>query len=346
MGYRKLSHNVEKPTDEMIKLLKDSASNDTRVAFAAQRQILEQAQAALREGILDGDIVGNAGIFTVQDISDGQPPEWPLDFVVPGTEAEYAAYTVPGVGYIPEKHVDGDYVTIGTYDVAAAIDFSMKFAKNGRWDVVARALQVLELMFVKKMNLDAWKCLIAAAVDRNVKVADSLAPAGFLTKRLISLMKTTMQRAGGGNLTSLNPITLTDVFMSPENIEDARSWDLTQVDDATRRVIYNSGQALSGLFGVNIHPLMELGQTVAGASFTFQAFYESLGGTYGSSDTELVIGLDLGPDSATTFISPVKQDVEIFPDENLHRQRRQGYYGWREHGFGVLDNRRVIIGTN
>ena len=340
-GYRKVGQVVEKPDPEMVALLKTSASNDERVAIEAQRKILEEAQAALREGILDGDIVGQYGIFVPQDMTDGQPLEWPLDFVVPGTESEYAAYTVPGMGYIPEKHIEGDYVTIPTYDVGAAIDFALKFAKNGRWDVVARALQVLELMFVKKSNLDAWKCLVAAAVDRNVLVTDTLAPAGYLTKRLISLMKTQMQRSGGGNLSSLNPIQLTDVFTSPENIEDARSWDLTQIDDVTRRLIFNSPNGLVNLFGVDVHPLMELGPAQ-----TFQTFYESIGGTYGSSDTELVIGLDLQADSVGTFVNPIRQELEIFPDPVLHRQRRQGYYGWREHGFGVLDNRRVMLGSN
>lgn len=340
-GFRKVGQVVEKPDAEMIQLLKASASNDPRVAFDAQRQILEQAQAALREGILDGDIVGQYGIFVPQDMTGGEPLEWPLDFVVPGTESEYAAYTIPGMGYIPEKHIEGDYVTIPTYDVGAAIDFALKFARNGRWDVVARALQVLELMFVKKSNLDAWKCLIAAAVDRNVLVTDSLAPASYLTKRLISLMKTQMQRSGGGNLSSLNPMKLTDAFTSPENIDDARTWDLTQIDDVTRRLIYTSEDGLVNLFGVDVHPLNELG-----ASQAFQTFYESIGGTYGASDTELVIGLDLQPESVGTFVNPVRQELEIFPDEALHRQRRQGYYGWREHGFGVLDNRRVILGSN
>jgi hypothetical protein len=42
---------------------------------------------------------------------------------------------------------------------------------------------------------------------------------------------------------------------------------------------------------------------------------------------------------------PVKKDVEIFEDEALHRHQRQGYYGWAELGFGVLDNRRLIAGS-
>ena len=32
-------------------------------------------------------------------------------------------------------------------------------------------------------------------------------------------------------------------------------------------------------------------------------------------------------------------------DPTLHRQQRAGYYGFAEIGFGVLDNRRVILGS-
>jgi hypothetical protein len=42
---------------------------------------------------------------------------------------------------------------------------------------------------------------------------------------------------------------------------------------------------------------------------------------------------------------PVKKEVEVYEDESLHRHQRQGYYGWAEIGFGVLDNRRVLAGS-
>jgi hypothetical protein len=42
---------------------------------------------------------------------------------------------------------------------------------------------------------------------------------------------------------------------------------------------------------------------------------------------------------------PVKQEVKIYEDPNLHRQQRAGLYGFAEIGFGVLDNRRIILGS-
>jgi hypothetical protein len=42
---------------------------------------------------------------------------------------------------------------------------------------------------------------------------------------------------------------------------------------------------------------------------------------------------------------PVKQEVTVFEDEALHRQQRMGFYGFAEIGFGVLDSRRVLLGS-
>ena len=55
------------------------------------------------------------------------------------------------------------------------------------------------------------------------------------------------------------------------------------------------------------------------------------------------MGLDLG--SRDSFIMPVKQEVQIFEDDSLHRHQKAGLYGWAEIGFAVLDNRRVLLGS-
>jgi hypothetical protein len=68
-----------------------------------------------------------------------------------------------------------------------------------------------------------------------------------------------------------------------------------------------------------------------------------LSGAVQGSDTELVVGLDQS--SNDSFVMPVKAQLEIFEDPTLHRQQRAGYYGFAEIGFGVLDNRRVILGS-
>jgi hypothetical protein len=330
----KFSSEEKAAMDDMIRR---SGSNDVKVALEAQREIAFAAQGPIRQGILADDTIGN--IFTPFEFTPGVPIEYPLDFLVPGTESEYTAYTIPNHGRIPERHVEGDMVTISTYDVGSSIDWLLKFARNARWDIVGRGLAVLQATFTRKRNIDAWHTLIAAGVDRNIVIYDSAATAGFFTKRLISLMKLSMRRLGGGDFTTVNPINLTDLWISPEGVEDVRSWDLTMVDDVTRREIFVAeDEALTSIFGVVLHETNELGE-----GQLWQKYFLSLGGTFTGGDLELVIGMDMtNPD---VFVNPITQQIEIFEDEGLHRQRRQGYYGWGEHGFGVLDNRYILLGA-
>lgn len=328
------------PTPELTDLLVKSGSPRKEEALAANAEFAKALEQPLRQGILNGDILD--GIFEPIVLGQSATPEFPLDFLSPGTEKDFVAYTIPNHGYIPERHVEGDYVMVPTFDIGASIDYLLKYARDARWDIVGRAMEVLEASFVKKMNDDGWHTLLAAGVDRNIVVYDSDADAGQFTKRLVSLMKTVMRRNGGGNSTSTNRGQLTDLYVSPEAVEDIRNWGLDQVDEVTRREIYvaaDGSGVLNRVFGVNLHDLDELGENQE-----YQLFYENvLLGTLPAGDVEMVVGLDLR--KRDSFIMPIREQVQIFEDDTLHRQKRAGFYGWAEQGFAVLDNRRVVIGS-
>ena len=329
----------EMPSQEFLDLISRSGSTDRTIAVEAQREVAKALETPLRKGVLFGDVV--TSIYAPEKIAPGSSPEYPLDLLAPGTESEHVAYTNPGNGRIPERHVEGDYIKINTYEVASSIDFLLRYAREANWGVVARAMQVLEAGFVKKLNDDGWHTLMAAAVDRNILVYDADAAAGQFTKRVISLMKTVMRRNGGGNSITA-PGSLTDVYCSPEAKEDVRNWGIDQVPDSVRAEIYNAGDdgsSIANVFGVKLHDLFEFGDGQEYQDY----FINELGGTIQSSDVELLIGLDQG--ASDSFIMPVKREVEVFEDPTLHRQQRQGYYGWGEFGFGVLDNRRLIAAS-
>jgi hypothetical protein len=331
--------SIQRPNDEFIALLKQSGDADRAVALEAQRNIAKALETPLRKGVLFGDVV--RGIYEAMPLEPGASPEFPLDLLAPGTEVDHIAFTNPGNGRIPERHVEGDYVMINTYGITSSIDFLLKFAREANWGVVSRAMQVLESSFVKKINDDGWHTLLAAAVDRNILVYDGDAGAGQFTKRLVSLMKTVMRRNGGGNSVTA-PGRLTDMYMSPEAIEDIRNWGVDQLDDVSRREIYvasDDGPQLTRVFGVNLHDLFEFG---SGQEYQ-EYFINDLSGSIQSADVELVIGIDQSANDS--FVMPVKKTVEIFEDPALHRMQRQGYYGWAEIGFGVLDNRRIVAGS-
>jgi hypothetical protein len=330
----------KRPSDEFIALLRKSGDADINVAAAAQREFAKALELPLRKGVLVGNILGD--IFETIAVEPGSTTEYPLDLVSPGLEGEHVAYTNPGHGRIPERSVEGDYVMIPTYSITSSVDYLLRYAREARWDIVGRAMQVMEAGFTKKMNDDGWHTILAAGVDRNILVYDADATAGLFSKRLVSLMQTVMRRNSGGNSASVGRGRLTDIYVSPEALEDVRNWGLDQVDDVTRREIYTAapgGAPITRIFGVNLHDLDELGEGQQYQSF----FADDLSGAVQASDLELVVGLDLSTNDS--FVMPVKEQLQVFEDPTLHRQQRAGYYGFAELGFGVLDNRRVVLGS-
>ena len=330
--------DLKNPPEYILKLLVATAADDYAERLAAQSKFAQALELPLRKGVLYADNVRD--IYEPVKFAPGQTIEWPLDLLAPGEEDEFVAYTSAGLGRIPDKQVQGDYVTGQTYWIESAMQWEIQFAKNALWDVVSRALQVLEAGFTRKINNDGWRVILTACADRNVMVYDADATAGQFTKRLVSLLKTYMARNGGGNVGSVRRGRCTDLFLAIEGIEDVRNWGVDQVDEITRREIYVAADgSLNRIFSVNLHGMTEFGE---GQKYQ-QYFTEQLGGSLAASDLELLIGLDL--ETVESLVMPVREQVTIFDDPTLHRQQRQGYYGWGEWGFACLDNRCVIAGS-
>ncbi len=336
---------LSQPSEDAKALLKATADPKKEVALEAQRALAQQLTIPLRQGVLHGDVIG--GIFEPEMLEPGSHPEFPLDFLTPGTEKDFVAYTVPSNGTIPQKHVEGDFIMVPTFDIGNSISWDLKYARQARWPVVTRAMQVLEAGFVKKLNDDGWHTLLAAAADRNIMVFDVNAASGQFTKRLISLLKTVMRRNAGGNTTSLDRGMLTDLYLSPEALEDIRNWGIDQVDEVTRREIFVAQDgAINRIFGVNLHDLDELGENQE-----YELYFENTlsgspagaGGDHAVADVEIVVGLNLTTNSS--FVHPVVVPLEVFEDDELFRRRRAGFWAWTQIGFAVLDNRTVILGS-
>ncbi len=340
-----MKRKIIKPSDKQIELLRQTGSADKAVAMEAMHALAQALQVPLRSALLNGDILG--GIFAPEVLDPSATAEYPLDFYQTAQENDYVAYQIPQEGALPQRTIVGDAITVQTFDVGNAIDWPLKYSRSARWNIVARAMEVLEAGFVKKMNTDGWRVIIAAGAGRTdfnggaPLVYDSAATAGQFTKRLVSLMKTTMTRLAGGNTASTNRGRLTDLYISPEALEDIREWDQDEVDDLTRREIFTAtddGGPLARIYGVTLHPLDELG-----VGQEFQIYFDTLGLSVGTDDEEIVVGLDLS--HGDSFVMPIKRELAVFEDEHLHRKMKAGFYAWQEHGFAALDGRRVLLGS-
>jgi hypothetical protein len=343
---------LKKYSAKAIEALRATASPNESQRIQAQRAFAQGLTEPLRRGIFDKDNL--TGIYERQLLAPGAQANYPLDFVKPGEEDNFIAFALPKQGRVPERHVEGDELWVPTFNVGNAIDWSIKYAREARFDVIMRAINVYEAGFVRKNNSDGWRTLISAADGRGLVVAASgsapftgstltgsapLIPtpaAGQFTKELISRMRTAMTRGAGGNG---NAGVLTDVYLSMEAVEDIRAWDVDEIDEFTRREIFVSKEyGLSQVYGVTLHEMTEWG-----VGQEYEEYLETtLARAHTGSLEEYCLGLDLT--AMDSFVNPIRYELETYEDPNLYRQQRMGIYGWMEHGFSVLDSRRCLIG--
>ena len=341
---------MKKVKAQTLDALRATASVDEPTRLRAQNAFAAALREPLRQGIFDRDNL--AGIFERQVLAPGAQANYPLDFVKPGEEDNFIAFTLPKQGRVPERHVEADEIWVPTFRVANSIDWDIKFAEEARWDVIMRAVRVYEAGFVRKLNSDGWRTLLGAADGRGLVVtAGGLAPftgstittapaAGLFTKELISRMNTAMKRGSGGNG---NAGKLTDVYLSSEGMEDIRNWDVDQIDELTRREIFVAKeQGLASIYGVVLHEMTELGEGQEYETFLTGTLGRSHQSVASATLKEFVVGLDLS--TQDSFVSPVRKELETFEDPNLYRQQRAGIYGWLELGYAVLDSRRILLG--
>lgn len=322
------------------------ADADTKKREDAQSAFAAELSGPLRKGVFDENTLG--GIFEPDVLAPGATANYPLDFVKPGDEDNYVAWTMPKQGRIPERHVEGDEIWVQTYKIANAIDWDIRYMREARWDVVARALEAYKAGFVRKHNSDGWRLLLSAANDRGMIVtASGAAPFtgntsmatppsdGVFTKELLSRAKTAVMRGAGGNGGAGK---LTDVYLSAEAMEDIRAWGTAEVDEFTRREIMTAADGgIATVYGVRLHPMTEFGEGQEYQNFVTT----TLGVSLPTNTLEWAIGLDLSTNDS--FVNPIKQELMTFEDPALYRQMRMGIYGWEEIGLAVLDARRVVL---
>lgn len=328
----------------LMKYLKQSVSDDYTEAYNAKQMFCKAAEEPIRKGIFDGPVLFDT-VFTKISTPDDPSPRFPIHFVTPGTENEFAAYTVPNCGAIPYRTVSGEDVFIHTYRVANSIDACKHYIRRARWDVVESMMEAYKAGFTYKLNKDAGHVLMMAGKERGIVVADGQASQGQFTLRLVNLLITAMARNGGGNSTSMGGFKLTDLLISLEAMDDVRSWNTDQIDEYTRREIYVNNGIITMPGGVKLRVLYELG-----VGQELQEFAENdlsitmpTNGDPSHTDVELCIGLDLS--KPRTFVMPVSQEMTMSQDPTLDRMGRWGVYGDMEIGFGVLDARAVLLGS-
>ena len=330
--------------EEVNGALRATASAEPALRSKAITQFLSAISLPIREGVMDGD--NTAGIFNTEVLPPGVSAEYPIDFVTPGTEGEFRAFTNPGKGRVPGLVVSGDKLTLADIGNTLRVEWDINYARNARWGIIQRITEVFMAGFVKKRNDDCWHTILAMLADRGVTVYDIAANQGQFSKQLFTLTKCSMARNSGGNSSSLKKGRLTDIYLSCEGIGEVLNWNLDQVPDSVRANLYSmSGgdTTVVDILGVRLHEMYELGEDQEYQSYYINRLGGDLvpsGGGHGHNDVELAVALDLV--NRDSFVMAYTQALEIFDDPTLHAQQKGGFYGWERYAIGCLDSRRGL----
>lgn len=296
------------------------------------------------------------------DLSNGAP-SIPIDTYFGNTEGALTVWSQNMPGGLGTNLVSGaDEYRFTTHSIFSAICFLKKYVAEGRLDVLTKGMQRLAEEVLAKQEWQAWHTLLGAVSGATTDGAThgiTATTAGTFQlddlNRLATKIKRLRKSWLGGTPVGAPGRGLTDLFVSPEIIEDIRAMAYNPVNtrsgkvdtsgatsialpDAQRLEAWNSGGAASFL-GVRIHELLEFGVGQA-YNALFDALYSG-SPSFASGTQEIVLGADLSMTSAVKVEGTDRDADNVFrtePDDQfLGRSKKVGWYGEAEMGFMVAD---------
>jgi hypothetical protein len=218
--------------EKFVSDFKSTASDEIlRQAFAASLSI------PVLKNIPPQTSVRN--IFAVDVLPAGALAEYPIDL----NDIE-TAIVMPRLGAVPQNLVVGDSLIVPTFEVSDSVEWKLSFVRDGRFNIVERALQKLAEAFVRYEEESGW-AVIRSSIDGSNTVTSSETS---LTKDAFNDLITFMSKTG---------YTPTDIYVSPNRAKNIRSWTYTTLDPWTQKEIFQAG-GLNQIWNVQLHELRTL----------------------------------------------------------------------------------------
>lgn len=216
---------------ENLELFKSTAAEgpvgeEHRRAFAASL-VLPIGNAVAAEATI-------RQIFWVDNIEPGQAANYPRDI------NEINAWEMPGRGAVPRNVIGGDELFVHTFIISSSADWSIQFARDGRYNVAERELARMKDTIIREENAHGW-AVINAAVTKGNTVTN--AGDTSLTKTLLNKSIKELDKKEGYKADL--------IVMHPGDVADFREWASGQIDNDTLKQIHTRN-SLGSIWGVDI----------------------------------------------------------------------------------------------
>jgi hypothetical protein len=362
-------------TPKRVELLKRMGSNDKLVAGEAQEAFAAFIAPVIQQVLLQK--VTSSQIYQDVEFNENDRPTIPVDLYL-GTSENYIrvwAQTMPGG--LPTNVVQGlQEYTFTTYELDSAIAFMKSYLRQARLDVMTAGMERMINEIAVKQERNAWGPILAAAGTASTNgqshIIDSTIAGQFLLDDLNRLW-TKIQRMYvsyvGGTPDTATPVGLTDLFVSPEVMEDIRGFAYNPMNvrggydsggsemttgagvplpDAMRQRIFESG-GMAEIYNVTLHSMVEFGVNQK-YNLIFDNFYS---GSFDPATQQVALGLDLSRqvflrpvvvnDEATETLGTSGGQVVVRPDDQFFtRSEKVGFFAKVREGRLILDDRAIV----
>lgn len=355
-----------KNTPEQVELVKALGSKNKLVSLEAQEALAAFIAPVARE-VLEKAGTANL-IYTPESYNEDDQPSVPLDLYY-NEGVDYVQVWQQNIaGGLPTSQTYGvDEMLVSTWRLDSAVSMLKKYARKARIDVVSKTIsKMLQEVLVKQENNQwsiALKALAEASTDGNDHILAATTANVFQLddlNRLFTLCRRINVAFDGGTPAGFSSRGLTDLFVSPEIMEEVRSFAYEPMNtrgipntdestavplpDAVRQQIYNSAGA-SEIYGVMLHEVLEFGVAKAYNNL-FDSFYGGSSPSFDTANDEILVGVDKGRES---FIKLTAQNadsgdtfVAVPDDQFLSRSEKIGFYGSVEMGCVCVDSRAIV----
>lgn len=348
-------------TPEQVELIKAMGSKNASVSREAQEAFAAFIGPVVQEVLLQAGTA--ASVYTDAPYDEDDSPSFPLDLYYDerNTDNHITVFSQSIAGGLPSSQVVGmQELKIATYSLDAAVSFLKKYARRGRLDIAAKAIERMAQEVLVKQERNAWAVVLKALANGSTGGnSHALQITGTTTftlnhlNQLMTRMKRINESFAGGTPAAAYSNGITDLYMGPEVMEDIRAFaynavggssagaSVTDLPDGVREEIYRSAGA-SSIYGVSLNELNELG-----IGKKYNTLYDSFAGApFDATTDDLVVGID---NSKGAFIRPVAQQSEtggVFnaqaDDQFAQRSDKVGFFGKVEEGRVCLDARAVV----
>ena len=367
-----------KRTDEQVELVKAMASSNRDIAYEAQAALAKFIAPVLAEVVNQAPTLANK--FQSFTFNSEDNPSFPLDLYYDVTDEDYIyTWSQSLAGGLPTNQVQPTHseMKFTTYRLDSAISFEKRYAAKSRMDVIGKSMTRIAQEIMIKQETTSANLLLGALAEAKTDGVSHIHSSdhGKLMledfNKLITLSKRIHKSWYGGTPADGNRRGVTDLLVSPELIENLRAiaynpvntsagvrvGDATGTADSTiaatdsmrENLWRNAG--IPEFFGIRLQEFSELGKgqrfnDVFGSMITAAGDKKSVDSfDTGDNGDEIAIGLDSSVSSLWRAVATDSETGSEFSlavdDQYSVRQGKIGYYGSREEGRVILDNRAL-----